>query len=134
MASFAERLKLLRKNKKMTQVQMAKFLGITERHYRLYEADGVDVPMSKVIKLSNFFNITLDYLLGLSDDDTPRGYNLEEQDDPVRINARHIGKIPEIRKQLKEMFTEEELFMVAEMFNVSLDYLVGRSDNPEINK
>ena len=70
MAKFSDRLKLLRKNKKLTQKQVAAFLEITERHYRVYEAGKVDAPLSKLIKLKNFYNVTLDYLVGESDNDT----------------------------------------------------------------
>ena len=78
MAAFADRLKELRKRDGLTQVKMAEFLNITERHYRLYEAGKVDAPMSKLIKLRNFFNVTIDYLLGFSDDNTPPKGKLRE--------------------------------------------------------
>ena len=64
---FAERLKALRKANGKLQKDLALFLGVTERHYRLCEAGKVDIPTSKLTALANFFDVSVDYLLGLSD-------------------------------------------------------------------
>jgi len=65
---YANRLKELRKNKRLLQRQMADFLGITERHYRYCEAGKIDMPASKLIKLADFFEVSIDYLLLRSDE------------------------------------------------------------------
>ena len=62
--SFAERLKPLRKDKKMTQKAMAELLNCTERHYQKIEYGQINVPASTVICLANYFKVTTDYLLG----------------------------------------------------------------------
>ena len=62
--SFAERLKPLRKSKKMTQVGMAELLGCTDRHYQKIEYGKIDVPATTVIFLADYFGVTADYLLG----------------------------------------------------------------------
>lgn len=63
MASFGERIKELRKQKGLTQRQMAESFGITERNYQRYEA--TDSPSNDtLIKLADFFGVTTDYLLG----------------------------------------------------------------------
>lgn len=67
MSIFAERLKHLRKQKKVTQVEMARILQFTERHYQRYEAGEIDLPTSVLIKLSDYFDVSLDYLIGRSD-------------------------------------------------------------------
>jgi len=62
--SFAERLKPLRKKKHMTQVEMAKLLGCTDRHYQKIEYGQINVPATTVIFLADYFGVTTDYLLG----------------------------------------------------------------------
>ena len=64
---LAERLKLLRKAKKLTQKQMGELLGCTERHYQKIEYGHVNVPATTLIQLADFFGVTTDYLLGRSD-------------------------------------------------------------------
>jgi len=64
MATFSDRLKELRKAKGVTQKQVADFLSIAERNYRRYEAGDVDPTGSTAIKLADYFEVTIDYLLG----------------------------------------------------------------------
>ncbi|MCK9558285.1 MAG: helix-turn-helix domain-containing protein [Candidatus Cloacimonetes bacterium] len=65
---FSKRLKSLRVTNKKLQRDVAELLNVTERHYRLCESGKVDIPMSKLIALADFFNVSLDYLVGRSDD------------------------------------------------------------------
>ena len=65
-----KRLKELRLNKKMTLQQMADVLGLTQRNYQRYETGEVDPPTSKTIALADYFDVSLDYLVGRSDDPT----------------------------------------------------------------
>ena len=67
MATFPERLKELRKAKGNTQKQMGELLRLTERTFRQYEAGGVDPPTSKTRILADYFDVSIDYLLGRSD-------------------------------------------------------------------
>ena len=66
MSVFSERVKELRKARKMTQRQMANALGITERSYQRYEAEN-NPNNETLIKLADFFDVSTDYLLGRSD-------------------------------------------------------------------
>ncbi len=67
MATFGERVKELRKARGLTQRQMANALSITERNYQRYEA--TESPSNEnLLKMSKFFNVSTDYLLGRSDE------------------------------------------------------------------
>mgnify|MGYP001187637283 CR=1 FL=1 len=64
---FPNRLRELRINKKLTQQDMANHLGISRQGYAKYENDQSE-PDYKTIKiLASFFNVSADYLLGLTD-------------------------------------------------------------------
>ena len=62
---FSQRLKQLRRDRKITQKAMAELLGKTERHYQAIEAGCINVPA--LLKLADFYQVSVDYLLGLSD-------------------------------------------------------------------
>ncbi|MFR7473218.1 MAG: helix-turn-helix domain-containing protein [Christensenellales bacterium] len=62
------RLKELRLAKSMTLKAMADMLGMVQRNYQRYETGEVDPPLSKAIALADYFNVSLDYLVGRSDD------------------------------------------------------------------
>lgn len=59
-----ERLKPLRKEKKVTQKQMAELLECTEQHYQRMEYGKVNLPSTTLIFLADYFGVTTDYLLG----------------------------------------------------------------------
>ncbi|CAB1251688.1 XRE family transcriptional regulator [Ruminococcaceae bacterium BL-6] len=61
-------LKQLRAHQNLTQKQMANLLQITERQYRRYESLEVEIPISKLIILANYFQVSIDYLIGRTND------------------------------------------------------------------
>lgn len=67
MLAFGQRLRLLRKEKKLKQKDMADFLGCTDRNYQKMEYGDINVPGLTLIKLADFFEVSLDYLVGRSD-------------------------------------------------------------------
>lgn len=82
---LGDRLKQLRTEKKITQDEMANLLSIKRQTYSAYERH-VSLPDANVlIKLSDFFDVTVDYLLGVSDFKVPIDRILE-QDIDTEIN------------------------------------------------
>ena len=71
MATFADRLKELRKVKEASQRQMSIYMDITERNYQRYEHGKADPSISKAIKLADYFDVSLDYLTGRTDIKNP---------------------------------------------------------------
>ncbi len=59
-----ERLHQLRKEKNLYQKDLADFLGMTLRNYQRIDAGRVDVPASTLCKLADYFEVSVDYLLG----------------------------------------------------------------------
>ncbi len=68
MPLFGQRLKLLRIEKGMTQQAMADFLGKTSRHYQAMESGEINIPGLTLIKLADFFGVSIDYLVGRSEE------------------------------------------------------------------
>lgn len=67
MANLDERLQQLRSEKNLLQKDIAKDNNLSLRAYQYYERGQSD-PTSKVlIKLADYFNVSLDYLVGRSD-------------------------------------------------------------------
>ena len=67
MASFQERLRELRTDKKIMAKTMADNLGISYRNYQRYERGEMDTPSSKLISIADYFGVSTDYLLGRTD-------------------------------------------------------------------
>ena len=68
MPGFSERVKELRKEKRWKQKEMAELLGCSERNYQKMEYGHMNVPGLTLIKLADFFEVSLDYLVGRSEE------------------------------------------------------------------
>lgn len=64
---FGNRLKMLRKENKQKQKEMAELLGIAERNYQRLEYGETNVPATTLIFLCNHFHVSADFLLGQTD-------------------------------------------------------------------
>ena len=60
------RIRDLREDRDLTQTQLAKILGMSQTGYSKYETGENDIPTTILIKLSNFYGVSIDYLLGQS--------------------------------------------------------------------
>lgn len=68
---IGERLLDLRKDHGLTQQELGNMLHINKHSISSYERDISEPPDSLLIEIAGFFNVSCDYLLGLTDDPTP---------------------------------------------------------------
>jgi transcriptional regulator with XRE-family HTH domain len=61
---IGERLKLLREEKGLKQLDIAQMLGVSRTTYTQYETGKSEPDLTTVAKLADYFNVSLDYLLG----------------------------------------------------------------------
>ena len=61
------RLKDLREDKDLRQEDIAKILDVSRQYYCRYELQQVDMPIRHYIKLARFYNVSIDYMVGLID-------------------------------------------------------------------
>lgn len=64
MLDFNKRLKTLRKEKRRTQEDVAKFLKIQRATYSGYERGVIMPPYDKINALAKYFDVTVEYLMG----------------------------------------------------------------------
>ncbi|AST57706.1 helix-turn-helix family protein [Thermoanaerobacterium thermosaccharolyticum] len=64
---FGKRIKELRKKKGLTQKALASYLGISDRAIGYYENEQRTPPPDILQKIADFFNVSVDYLLGRTD-------------------------------------------------------------------
>ena len=57
------RLKDLREDHDLTQAELAGILDISQRGYSHYETGNNDIPTEILIKLANYYNVSIDYIL-----------------------------------------------------------------------
>ena len=62
------RIRDLREDRDLTQTQVAKMLGMSQTGYSKYETGENDIPTAILIKLARFYDTSIDYLLGETDE------------------------------------------------------------------
>ncbi len=62
-----KRIRELREDKDLTQQKMGEILSCSQRVYSNYERGELDIPTEILIKLAEFHNVTVDYLLNRTD-------------------------------------------------------------------
>ncbi len=68
---YYQRLKDVREDHDLTQAQVAEILGTAREQYNKYELGKQQIPFHHVITLAKHYNVTIDYLAGLTDEPKP---------------------------------------------------------------
>ena len=64
---YYKRIRNLREDKDLTQMQMGKILSCSQRVYSNYERGDIDIPTATLIKLADFHKVSVDYILERTD-------------------------------------------------------------------
>ncbi len=141
------RLEMLRDERNLLRKDVAKYIGVVESVYSEWENNKLSIPTKRILQLANFFEVNIDYMLGISN----VRINLKSSND-IDINIVS-SRIKEIRKFLKctmrdlaDMFNtsssaisnyENSKYLILGPFlvelcvksNYSIDWVLGRTDD-----
>ena len=142
-----QRLEGLREERDLFKKDVAKNIGVVESVYSEWENEKLSIPTKRLVQLANFFEVNIDYMVGLSD----KKIKLKTIND---IDLELVStRLKEIRKSLKmtmrELATklnttssaisnyENAKFLIlssllielCNISNYSIDYVLGRSNN-----
>ena len=140
------KIKDLREEYDLTQLKMSEIMNVSKSNYARWETNESIIPLKHLNNLCNYFNVSMDYITGLSKE---KNYIIINK----KLNKELIGKrIKEFREN--NNLTQEELakqintshstisayesgktmlltafaYDICKKYNISLDYLCGRSD------
>ena len=148
MAKFFKRIHGLRVDNDLRQKDISIMLKANINTYPHWESGMYEIPMNMIDKLSEFYNCSIDYLTGLSNDkgSFTKKYNLEEIF--IRLkrlrkenhlsqteigNLLGFGQMNYSRYERGQVIISfSKLYLIAKKINVSLDYLMGKTDNEKI--
>jgi transcriptional regulator with XRE-family HTH domain len=143
---FAKRLVSLRKAAKLTQQQLADQLGITRGTLSMYEIGKREPDFATTQKIADFFDVSIDWLLGKDDVSTGSKQTIESFVFRVNLQREKLGiSIPDFAKliglqpstiekwdnSLAKLPGQQTLDKCAEVLGVTRDYLLGYTDDPK---
>lgn len=98
-------LKELRKLKDVKQEDVAKAIGISKSGYGYYEQGRSMPDPEMLLKLAEYFNVSVDYLLGNSDIKEPQNMDIpQEYTDKYKVTSRDKKQYEEEMKKANEAF------------------------------
>ncbi len=87
---ISQRIKELRSEKKLTQNELASLLGIAKTTLAAYEQGKNEPSISMLIKMAHCFNVSTDYLIGLTQSRLPENRNISEE---LNLSDKAIEKM-----------------------------------------
>lgn len=149
--NITDRLKNLREENNLKIYDISAFLGIDKDLYGKYERQNVIIPIKHLIKISEYFKVSIDYIFNFS--------NLKQYNNTTNVSLELISnRLKELRKEKR--LTQEKLaneintnksvicayekgkriiptpflYEICSKYNISADYLLGKIDNPKYLK
>ena len=142
--AFSDRLIGLRETRNLTQKQVYEGVDMSMLGYQRYEYGEREPSYQKLIALADYFDVSLDYLAGRSDDDTPLSFHSDWENtfrerlgeilptlDPIDLYDAgvDVGYLESVAFE-DHFLNFHAACDIADELGMSLDYLVGRSDDP----
>jgi transcriptional regulator with XRE-family HTH domain len=136
----------MRENSDLTQEEVATAIGLKRSTYTSYEIGRDNIPLIRLNSLCNYFNISMDYALGLTK--VKRYPNSRKEIDREKLKERikmvrkanHLTQkeMASILNTSRSTWTGYEygkylmptliLYEIAKKFNCKMDYLIGKID------
>ena len=147
--NYGNTLKSIRTAELISQKKIAEILNINRTTYKEYELQNTIIPLKHLINFCNYFNTSVDYVLGLSEEVTYKNikrdldlevcgkrlksfrkeFKLTQIDLAQKINvARSMLSLYESGKYL---ISTHSLYDICINYRISADYLLGRIDKPK---
>ena len=145
-------LKYCREELEMTQTELGNIFGVSKGTVSNWENGYSIIPLNKLIKFSNYSSYSLDFICAFTRNDTKisktikinkndLGSNLKNLRNSLGLTQQKFAEkchIPQSTYSHYEigykLITTLNLYSICKTYNISMDYLVGRTNNLKINK
>lgn len=150
--NYTIKLQELRDSHSLTQYDVAEQLKISRSTYKDYELQTTIIPIKHLISLSDFYHVSIDYLLGFNDtlnyansknfiDKSISGERLKQFRKENHLTQVKLATILNTTfstiafyEKGRNFISTSFLYMICKKYYVSADYLLGRIDEPKYLK
>ena len=147
---FENNLRWCREELEMTQAELGYIFGVSDATVRSWETAHDSMPLPKLIKFCNMYNYSLDFVCGLirrnikygkfETDKVKIGKKLKELRTKLNLSQQALAdecKISQTTYSGYEtghyLINTSNLYYICKTYNVSMDWLVGRTSKIKIN-
>lgn len=145
--NFENILKKLRQENNVSQDKLASILDIDRTTYNHYENNYNTLPIKHLNTISNYFNVSIDYLFGFSTEKSYPSINKEIDNKIVASRLKEFRKKEKLTQlKLASILNTNQsvianyergrtiiatpfLYTICSKYNVSADYLLGKINN-----
>lgn len=96
---FAKRLKELRTEKHISQAELATNLNLSNRTISMYEQGNSEPNVETLINIANFFNVSTDYLIGITNSKDPDNRSIS---DTLHLSDNAINILKELPRTVSQ--------------------------------
>ncbi len=130
---FGKRLKNLRKERDLTQQDIANVLGVGRATIAGYETKGKQPDYEKLNQLANYFNTSVDYLLGRTDVRNPEDKNKELE----KLAHKEIETVEDALEIIKyqdglmlngKILNDEDKMLLANALQLGMKYVLEQEE------
>ena len=147
--NYNEILKKLRLEKELTQEKLASDLNINRVQYNQYENNYNTIPIKHLNNIANFFDVSIDYILNfnkvkkysfsaLDIDNMKSGIRLKEFRKENKLTQSKLAEILNTNQSVIANYERGRtpvatpfLYTICKKYNISADYLLGKTDSPK---
>ena len=150
---YATKLKELRVEKNMSQIELAKILNIDNSLLAKYEKEYEIIPIKHLNTLCNYFNVSFDYLFEFTTEKNYKTINNKEIN--LLISGTRLKDLRKENKKTQSNLAKELncsygtiagyergrypiatpfLYTICKKYNISADYLLGKINEPKYLK
>ena len=147
--NYGINLKAIRTSELLTQQEIANALNVSRSTYKEYETQNSIIPSKYLYPLSDIFNVSIDYILGLTTLKQYKNINKNIKNEIIKQRLKEFRKEHKLtqEKLAKELNTTQSviadyergryliatpfLYTICKKYHISADYLLGRIDEPK---
>lgn len=142
-------IKKLREEQNKTQQEIASILGIARQTYNHYEIQDSIIPLKHLNNLANYYNVSIDYIFELT---KQRKYSNFKKEININLSKERLKafrkeqKLTQVKlanilntfhtvivdyEHGKNLIATPFLYTICKKYNISADYLLGKTNDPK---
>ena len=152
MVDIGAQIKYIRETYDVTQQELGEYLNLSKSSISHYEKNDRDIPFRKLSMISNYFHLSIDYILGLTSiknySDSKKEINLKEAGNRLKevckdLNYSNVKLAKELNttesnirkyKMGKTLILTAFALQLNQKYDYSMDWIIGKTEKKKVKE